>query len=213
MLITFERLKPYFEKTPVTGVLHLGAHYAEELEGYESCGIDRVIWVEANTTLAVNLHNRTINSVGSSIILAAACDKDSELIELNVASNLESSSILDLEEHAIEYPDIKYVGKINTWAFTVDTMLKKKGYDRKLFNFANIDIQGAELLALKGMHEQLSYLDYVYLEVNEKHLYKDCALMPEIDSFLKPYGFERELTEITEYGWGDAFYVRKNEAK
>ena len=212
MLITFDRLKPYFEKTPVTGVLHLGAHNAEELEGYTSCGIERVIWVEANTTLAVNILNRTINNIGSSMILAAACDEDTKLIELNVANNGESSSILDFEEHAVEHPQVQYIGKIQTWAYKVDTMLEKKGYNCALFNFANIDIQGAELLALKGMHEQLAHLDYVYLEVNEKYLYKDCALIPEIDSFLEPYGFSRELTEMTKHGWGDALYVRKDEA-
>jgi|TARA_R110002060_G_scaffold38317_8_gene49520 FkbM family methyltransferase len=213
MLIKFEQLKPFFEKTPVSGVLHLGAHLAEELEGYQSCGIDRVIWVEANTNLAIPLINRTVNDLGSTIVLGAAFNEDDKLLELNVANNGESSSLLNFDEHSKEHPHVEYIGKVQTWAFKIDTMMDKKGFDRALFNFANIDIQGAELIALKGMNEQLKYLDYVYLEVNEKHLYEDCALIPELDEFLSAYGFKREITEMTIHGWGDALYVRKHVTK
>lgn len=34
--------------TGVNGVIHVGAHEAEELEGYVEQGIQRVLWVEAN---------------------------------------------------------------------------------------------------------------------------------------------------------------------
>tara|TARA_Y100001970_G_C14257563_1_gene876633 strand:+ start:2324 stop:2965 length:642 start_codon:yes stop_codon:yes gene_type:complete len=211
MLIKFEQLQPLFEKTPVTGVLHLGAHLAEELEGYKSCGIERIIWVEANTGMAIHLMNRTINDLGSTVVFGAACNEDEKLVELNIANNGESSSLLEFDEHSKEHPQVEYIMKVQTWAFRVDTMMHKKGFDRSLFNFANIDIQGAELLALEGMHEQLKHLDYVYLEVNEKHLYENCALMPEIDEFLSQHGFNRTMTEMTKHGWGDALYVRKDE--
>ena len=213
MLIKFDQIKPLFESVPVTGVIHLGAHNAEELEGYTSCGIERIIWVEANIQLAIPLLNRTINDVGSTLVFGAAFNEDDKIIELNVANNGESSSLLDFEEHSKEHPQVEYVGKVETWAFKIDTMLDKKGFNRSMFNFANIDIQGAELIALQGMTEQLSHLDYVYLEVNEKHLYKDCVLIPELDEFLESHGFKREMTEMTVHGWGDALYVRKNEIK
>jgi len=210
MLIKLEQLQPLFEKKPVTGVLHLGAHAAEELEGYKSHGMERVIWVEANTGLAVYLINRTINDLGSTVVFGAACDEDDKLVDLNIANNGESSSLFPLKEHEKEHPQVKYIGTVQTWAFQVDTMMEKKGFDRSLFNFANIDIQGAELLALKGMHEQLKHLDYVYLEVNEKHLYEDCVLIDELDEFLLEHGFERNMTVMTNHGWGDALYTRKS---
>ena len=50
-------------------------------------------------------------------------------------------------------------------------------------NFLNIDIQGAELLALKGMGSLISYFDYIYLEVNKAHVYKKCALVNEAMSW------------------------------
>jgi hypothetical protein len=78
-------------------------------------------------------------------------------------------------------------------------------------NFWNFDIQGAELLALKGATDWLPYADALYLEVNEKELYKKCGLIGDIDAFLKPYHFKRVITDITPYGWGDALYVRVSE--
>lgn len=209
MLIKFDKLKPYFDNKPVMGVIHIGAHKAEELEGYESCGISKIIWVEANLTVSNDLLQRTITRIGSTVVFGAAYDQDNVVLTLNIANNGESSSLLQFEEHAIEHPHVKYTGIIETPGFKIDTMMETKGFNKPLFNFANIDIQGAELTALKGMCEQLRYLDYVYLEVNEKRLYKDCALVHELDEFLSRFGFTREITEMTTHGWGDAFYIRK----
>jgi hypothetical protein len=51
-------------------------------------------------------------------------------------------------------------------------------------------------------------LDYIYLEVNAEEVYKGCALLPDIDSYLKHYGFLRLATVMTKANWGDAFYKR-----
>ena len=48
----------------------------------------------------------------------------------------------------------------------------------------------------------------MYLEVNEKELYKNCGLINEIDAFLANYGFKREITCMTPHGWGDALYIK-----
>ena len=51
-----------------------------------------------------------------------------------------------------------------------------------------MDIQGCELLALKGAKTALARVDALYMEVNEKELYKGCGLMSEIDEALREYG-------------------------
>ena len=81
--------------------------------------------------------------------------------------------------------------------------------DVSKYNFLNLDIQGAELLALKGFGDLLVGIDYIYTEVNETDIYKDCALIGEIDQYLSD--FERVETAMTEFKWGDALYRRKNE--
>jgi hypothetical protein len=71
----------------------------------------------------------------------------------------------------------------------------------------NFDIQGAELLALKGGKDSLQHVDCLYLEVNDREVYIGCARVEEIDRFLSD--FTRVWTRITPHGWGDALYVRK----
>ena len=44
-------------------------------------------------------------------------------------------------------------------------------------------------MALKGATESIKYVKALYLEVNEKELYKNCGLINEIDTFLFKYNF------------------------
>ena len=59
------------------------------------------------------------------------------------------------------------------------------------------------------MKNNLKHFDYLYLEVNEASVYKNCALVTEIDDFLSTFGFKRIETNMTENKWGDAFYMKK----
>jgi len=47
-----------------------------------------------------------------------------------------------------------------------------------------MDLQGAELLALKGLGNKLSSVEYVYTEVSHKEMYTDQSLFPEINDYL-----------------------------
>jgi hypothetical protein len=50
----------------------------------------------------------------------------------------------------------------------------------------------------------------IYTEVNTEHVYKDCALIGDIDEYLGRFGFTRVETNMyLNCGWGDAFYIRK----
>jgi hypothetical protein len=65
-------------------------------------------------------------------------------------------------------------------------------------------------MALKGATQSIKYAKAIYLEVNEKELYKNCGLIDEIDKFLSNYNFKRVLTNMTKHGWGDALYILNN---
>jgi hypothetical protein len=85
-------------------------------------------------------------------------------------------------------------------------------FNREDYNFINIDIQGYELEALRGMIKQLKHVDYIYTEINTSDVYKDCAHVTDLDRFLGDFGFRRVATKVTNEGWGDAFYSRKNKS-
>lgn len=93
-------------------------------------------------------------------------------------------------------------------SITVDTFFERNHLDASKYNFWNFDIQGAELMALKGAIKSIQHVKALYLEVNEKELYKKCALISDIDEFLLTYNFKRVLTHMTSHGWGDALYIK-----
>jgi len=138
---------------------------------------------------------------------AVITDTDDKEVVFNISNNGQSSSVLEFGTHAQEHPWVVYVDKIHKSSITIDTFFERNGLDASKYNFWNFDIQGAELMALKGAAKSIQYADVIYLEVNEKELYVNCGLIGEIDAFLSNYN--RVITNITEHGWGDALYIRR----
>jgi FkbM family methyltransferase len=189
----------------IAGVLHVGAHDCEELPFYESLGVRRqdIIWIEANPRKVEECRRRGIPNVYQAVI----SNKDNEAITFHIASNGQSSSMLELGSHQQHHPDVTYVDSLSLMTTTLDTFLAQGGIDASRLEFWNLDIQGAELMALQGATRALRFARALYLEVNAEEVYKHCGLMHEIDDFLAEYGFKRVRTEMTGWGWGDALYI------
>ena len=206
MLIPFEKL---ILSNPITGVIHIGAHECEEREEYlKHFNLDdsKIIWIDA-------LENK-VNEMKENypdIIIYNACisDIDDNLVSFMVANNFQSSSMLNFKTHLEEHPLVYELGRVNLYTKKLDTLIKENNITLN-HNFINLDIQGAELLALKGGEKTLEGIDYIYTEINEKELYEGCCLLPELDNYLKDKGFLRILTCMSNCGWGDAFYIRCN---
>lgn len=191
----------------ITGVLHVGAHECEELPFYiNNLNIkhEDIIWIEAIIQKVNQQKSKGIPNVFHALVT----DKDNDNIDFNISNNIQSSSIFNFGTHSTEHPWCVFVSKIKQTTTTIDTFLKNNNFDPKKYNFWNFDIQGAELLALKGASDAIKHVDVVYLEVNEKELYIGCALIGDIDKFMTTCGFKRVLTEMTCHGWGDALYIR-----
>ena len=128
-------------------------------------------------------------------------------IILNKANDTSSSSILDMYIHKEVYPTISYVNNEKSKSITIDTFLHLHNINREEYNFLNIAIQGAELLALKGAINYLKYVNIIYIKIHEMELYKNCASIKDLDEFLGGYNFRRIITIMTDKGWGDALYI------
>jgi hypothetical protein len=76
------------------------------------------------------------------------------------------------------------------------------------FDFLTLDIQGAELEALKGMGRLISKVRWIFTEVNRREMYSGIPLVSDLDTFLSERGFSRVVTLWNPAGWGDALYVR-----
>jgi FkbM family methyltransferase len=189
------------------GVLHIGAHDCEEIPFYLDAlklNLNNILWIDAIPNKVMEAIQRQIPNVFHAVIT----DKDDEEVIFNISNNGQSSSVLPFGTHSQEHPNIVYNNKLHLKSITINSFFERNGIDGKICNFWNFDIQGAELMALRGATNYLEYVDALYLEVNEKELYIGCGLIGEIDAFLAEHHFHRALTVMTPHGWGDALYMR-----
>jgi FkbM family methyltransferase len=201
MLISLQELVSKYN-IKIKGVLHVGAHECEELKDYERyVSRNNILWIEALQE-KVNLCKSRYPSIN--IEYAIVSDKI-EIVEFKVSNNGQSSSILDFGLHSQYHPHVHFVNRFNCETSLLKNILPKYNIN---CNFLNLDIQGAELRALKGMSEYLPTVEYIYTEVNSDYVYKNCDLIDDIDNYLSMFGFVRVETKWTEYKWGDAFYIK-----
>lgn len=206
MLIKLKSLvKKYNLKSKIRGIIHIGAHECEEKKIYDNLGFRNVYWIEA---IRDKVDMMKKNYPNLKIYNTLISDTDGEEVVLNIANNFQSSSILEFGTHTQKHPTVHYVSKENHLTKKMSTLIEEENFDMENLNFLNIDIQGVELKALKGMEGYLNKIDYIYTEVNVDYLYLDCCLMNEIDDYLRGFGFKRVETEMTDCGWGDAFYIK-----
>lgn len=208
MLISFEDIQRQLAiyRIAITGALHIGAHECEEMPFYNRTGITQedVIWIDALPSKVAQAKARGIPNIYNAVVT----EKDDDDVIFNVANNGQSSSVLEFGTHSKEHPSVVYIDTLRQKSVTIDTFFKRNGLSATKCNFWNFDIQGAELMALHGATDSIRYADALYLEVNEKELYKGCGLIGDIDAFVAKYGFKRVLTSMTSFGWGDALYVK-----
>lgn len=201
MLIDFNYIKDkYFMN--ICGVVHVGAHFGEEIPMYLDHGINKIVCFEP-----VKENLNVLNKYSDLIkIIPVALGHKKYKTEIFISSNdAESSSILRPKKHLSQHPGITFdsVEKIQ-----VDTLSSYKEEIRGC-NFLNIDVQGFEYQVFVGAGDLIKQFDYIYSEVNKDETYENNVMIDEIDNYLKDFGFQRVETDWSGTIWGDAFYIRK----
>jgi FkbM family methyltransferase len=189
------------------GIIHVGAHEGTELSWYQSCGFQKILFIEANPAVFEKLSANARDSAGVTVVNRAITDEPGP-IPLNVTSFDQSSSILALGTHLQHYPGVEAAQSVIVEGATLDAVLEENGLDPVEFNFLTMDIQGAELLALRGAAGTLAHIQAVITEIHFEDLYQGCAQIDDIDLFLESHGFERVNTYSIHRAWGDAVYVK-----
>jgi FkbM family methyltransferase len=210
MLIDFRKLFPKYNIKP-KGVLHVGANVGEEAPVYDELGIKTAVFIEANNEIYKKLESNLLAYYNRGREYVAFCecvsDTDGQEVVFHVSNNgSQSSSILELGTHKIAHPEVHYVKDIPMKTIRIDTLIID---DDSELDFLNIDLQGAELKALRGMGDLLHQFKWAYLEVNKAELYKGCALVEDIDMYMLGFGFKRvETMWCGNTNWGDALYIK-----
>ena len=192
----------------VRGIVHIGAHYGEEIQEYVDNGIQNITVFEP-LSKNFNILSQRMQYVNADIQghqVALGSKKGNATMFLS-SNEAQSSSILKPKQHLELHPDVSFDGTEQVEVSLLDD------YDIGESNFINIDVQGYELEVFKGGKKTLEKVDYIYCEVNRGEVYEGNAMVEELDEFLSSYGFERVETKWPEtyYTWGDALYIKKEQ--
>lgn len=192
----------------ITGVIHVGAHFGEEVKAYHAHGIKNILLIEPcrNAFLQLTAKFRSHHHIKLACCACAAVDGEAEMF-IETANKGQSNSLLQPMRHLQHYPNIQFNGKETVKVQRLDTlMLSIKGNG---YNMINMDVQGAEGSVIIGAKQTLEHIDYIYTEVNEDNaqLYKNATGISLLDELLKD--FARVETKWTDKGWGDALYIKK----
>ena len=144
----FLRNSYYIFGIPKKGLIHIGARYAEELDYYLEHGINDLLWIEADIEAEAKLKQAVAKHSGSKVAIFAATDTNGTINLHQTSNSGHSSSILALKNHRAHYPDIVANKTMAVTQRKLDDYLALT--DKEKYNIIVIDVQGAELIALRG---------------------------------------------------------------
>lgn len=121
-----------------------------------------------------------------------------------------SSSILAPEKHLELYDWCKFDSKEEVESDTLKSFCQD--HDIRKIDLLHMDVQGAELMVLKGASDFLSNIRMIWMEVAYVELYKDQPLRDEVANYMRDQGFIL-LTEQNRVLNGDHLYVNKKMIK
>lgn len=117
-----------------------------------------------------------------------------------------SSSLLPPDKKLHElHKWLKFEEKVEVATNTLNNFCQSYSIDE--IDFIHMDVQGAELMVLKGAGDFLRRIKLIWMEVEEVSLYEQQPLKPEVQSFMAKNGFVKVKDTVNDIS-GDQLYVR-----
>lgn len=178
-------------------IIHVGGFDGSENLFYQSLQA-RSTWFEPLPDKFLELKSKGLN------VFNFALGSEEKKVNFFVSNNGQSSSILEPTNHLTIYPQVLFEKNIEVEVKTLDS------FNIKDCDMLVLDTQGYELEVLKGSKNTLHSVNFVVCEIFTSELYKNSALLKDIQDFLYNY----ELVEIDwvdgkEACWGDALFIKK----
>jgi hypothetical protein len=137
-----------------------------------------------------------------------AWDSHDEDIVFNIANQKMSSSVYNFSRHKELFPDIEMVEQLKLKTVKLDQVIPSN----PTIDFINLDIQGSEMIALKGFESRLKEVRWIYTEVSKYRLYDGGADFEQLNEYLISQGFKHVTTRwLTGEGWGEALFTKYTE--
>jgi len=191
----------------INNIAHVGVNNAFEVDTYKKINPkSKIFLVEPQSDIFEKLQKKFINDEQVEVLNYSLGNKTG-VEKLHLSNTHKGSASLLLPTlHKKIHPEVKFKG------FEYVSIEKFDNLKLENVNFINIDTQGYELNVLRGASKSLKNIDYIIIEINTVPLYKDSALIHDIDEYLYMKGFIRQITVFwdSDCYWGDAFYIKKS---
>lgn len=177
------------------GVLHLGAHLGQEAAKYAKYK-KAVVWVEALPNIFKTLVQNLRTYPDQKALCALLGDRNGVQQTFHVSNNMEgvSSSMFAFGAFGAGdrslWPELELsmIDSLTLPVLRLDALLEANGVDADAHDFWVVDLQGAELIALRGAGAQLKKCRAMYIEVSTVEVYKGGVQWPELKAFLQKNG-------------------------
>lgn len=191
-------------------VVHVGAHYGEEAERYQRSMAKKVVWIEAAPDIFPRLEEhiadmrkrppdflaRLCSAPPTEHLLAQTLvgEEDGRPAEFHLFDNAGSSNSM-FRLHRGEndrFASVRETGEVLTLPMKrLDTVLDEIGVAPESVDVLVLDVQGAELICLKGADRTLKSVRYIETEVSKEPVYDGGVLLAELEPWLNARGFVR----------------------
>src|SRR3954447_10825341 len=151
----------------VPGVVHVGANSGQERDTYRDFGL-RVLWIEAISEVFNELVRNISDHPKQKAICALLTDEDDAEHQFHIASNEgASSSIYQFGQECLDiWPELSFLSSRTLRSRRLDSLFGSESISPSDYPALVMDVQGAELLVLKGAGQMLSQFRYIKTEAS-----------------------------------------------
>ena len=204
----FDYLKEQVQ-VPIKGVVHIGAHYAEEAWEYNREGW-QALWFEAHPDYVSNMFSNLDNYANQFGYNLCLSDVDEEEVTFWTTKDEYASSMLKPAWHQIQNPHAYINGSIQLQTTRFDTWADSQEIDLSLYNLLVLDVQGSEDKVFRGMGDHVDKFDGLISEYSTVEFYENVPRLIDLDKLYGDKGFNRVYPdESNTLAHGDALYIRK----
>jgi len=171
------------------GIFHMGAHRGSEAAVYDWLN-KKTLWIEANPKIYADLKINISSFINQSAFSILLYEFDNKELSFNISNNDAASSSIYSFGSESQNGNLKMVNSIKLISKKVDTFFLEESIKAEEYDFWVMDIQGAELSALKGAKNSLEKCNFIYVEISKNEYYKGAAQWNELKNFLKEFNFE-----------------------
>jgi len=199
-------------------ILFIGSNNMDEIRDYTST-YKNGIFIEAipdiyeqlkdNLNYANNTYNTNYIAVNQLLT-----DKIEEEYKFNIFSNNGASSsifqpnINKWRQLHPEWNDVDKTHEIVLISNTIENIIKEYGWENKTYDVV-LDVQGAELVVLKGFgKDSIKNIDKLHVEISKEEFYDGGVLFPELNDFIISKGFKIISNPI--YDHCDVTYIKND---